>query len=993
MPTNAELVDAAMRYFFETALPEATGKRLGDLPSPKVHVGAYAAWTGGAVATSAGQQITPRYALRIGPELPTTQTPQGAATAVPESAPVRHLVWMRHKADARADDAAEIQRVMADLDSFADVLGLPASSGEEGTPASSEQPAPTTQAAAARAAEWARAVTESRDALANLSSLQQVPPAFSGLTTDVTTLRTVLRHFFTYADDGAHYARWAGTGRDADNPAHLTPEYKTHNVREVQLDREEIYLYGVVPEGILARTGDLGGGMFREIVVRFTPAADDGSRFTLNTLHTARWRRDAAPFTDFVFFYAGDGAGLPVPREVRARMSSGLMSLAAHDYDLAALRPGVGASPGQAARPDMVHLVAMVEGEPALPQGVLQANDGNVRLLISPPEQVPAIAALPQVRRLGVVSEHQLFNDLASNMVRAADLMAKLPAAKREGAGTLVGVIDTGIDGTHRAFTGRIHAVWDQGHPNPATSLPVAQRKTPAAANPGNAAYTAFNWGVELTGADVSHSVDLDGHGTHVAGIAAGAAVRDPAGAVLMPAGICPQARIAAVRAIATGGTRNDVVAGALWIFQKATELGVPCVINMSFGHHQHAHDGTDDTALALFNVLRSNNAYRPSRSFVAAAGNQREFKMHTWRRVAADNRFRRIGRVRTIPQQADGTVRAFERVDVWVRNPTQTCPVAFPLDLWIYIVPPAGGVIPAATRIVAVGSQATGLTTPPDPTAAAGTFAAQNTRIHVTSEMSNPVNGDHHFMILFQAIVPANGLSDTQWDLTLRNNTGHELEAHAWLPWARRDAGANPDSATFTDMLANDNRFLVGSPATNPSTVSVASCNSRTSWPNPANPGGPPVDLSVLGPLNEISVFSSPGPLRRASMAAGTMFANVTHEINAVDVTAPGAVLFSALSAQARASIQANEPHAVINNDTYATQGTSMASPVVAGLTAALLADEPNLTQPQILERLKAASTIPAATTFDKPAAPAGQKPLSRDWGYGLVNGGQLKP
>jgi len=82
-----------------------------------------------------------------------------------------------------------------------------------------------------------------------------------------------------------------------------------------------------------------------------------------------------------------------------------------------------------------------------------------------------------------------------------------------------------------------------------------------------------------------------------------------------------------------------------------------------------------------------------------------------------------------------------------------------------------------------------------------------------------------------------------------------------------------------------------------------------------------------------------------------------------------------------------------VINAQSVVQQGTSMASPVVAGLLANILAETPGLTLPQALTLLKNASTIPAGTTFDKPAAAAGTKPLSRDWGYGLVNAGLLKP
>ena len=47
-------------------------------------------------------------------------------------------------------------------------------------------------------------------------------------------------------------------------------------------------------------------------------------------------------------------------------------------------------------------------------------------------------------------------------MVSFPGLQAKIPAAKQDGTGVVVGVIDTGIDGGHPAFAGRIAAYWDQ---------------------------------------------------------------------------------------------------------------------------------------------------------------------------------------------------------------------------------------------------------------------------------------------------------------------------------------------------------------------------------------------------------------------------------------------------------------------------------------------------------------------------------------------------
>jgi hypothetical protein len=67
------------------------------------------------------------------------------------------------------------------------------------------------------------------------------------------------------------------------------------------------------------------------------------------------------------------------------------------------------------------------------------------------------------------------------------------------------------------------------------------------------------------------------------------------------------------------------------------------------------------------------------------------------------------------------------------------------------------------------------------------------------------------------------------------------------------------------------------------------------------------------------------------------------------------------------------------------------MAAPVVTGLVANLLADNRNLTLPQVLELLKKASTIPGTSSHQPPAA-SGPKPYGREWGYGLIDAGKLK-
>nr|WP_293074686.1 S8 family serine peptidase [Okeania sp. SIO3B5] len=96
----------------------------------------------------------------------------------------------------------------------------------------------------------------------------------------------------------------------------------------------------------------------------------------------------------------------------------------------------------------------------------------------------------------------------------------------------MIGIIDSGIDTTHPAFTGRILQIWDH-----------------TLSNDGNSEYPE---GLELTGnlpkRILAMSRDQTGHGTHIAGIAAG---NDPAFT-----GVAPAADLVIVKAVLTYSRR-----------------------------------------------------------------------------------------------------------------------------------------------------------------------------------------------------------------------------------------------------------------------------------------------------------------------------------------------------------------------------------------------------------------------------------------------------
>lgn len=994
-------VAAAIRFFFDTALPSATGKHWGDLHDPRCHLGTYATYSGAAVPTAFGPTITPKYVLNVSRRALAAPggRPDAQGASVGSDVEPRHLLWLRHAADAKVDSAEEIARVMADIDSFAHVFEAPASGAAPATPGAA--PAAPATSVDASAPAWGAAIASAavRSALPdNLAQLTTVPSGLSALVSTVPQLHAVLRHFFTYNDGGAYYPRWvspSGT-HDPAVAAQLGDAYKRENVREVRLERNQVYLYAVVPQSLLTGQGDQDTSIFREVVIRFDETDDSTTPFTLATVHTAQWRRNVGPHEDFVFFYTDVGEGLPLAPQERGKLNAPLAQflrryLASVDQRDAVLARGRNVvRRGGAA---YVNVIAAVEGNVTFPDGVLQFDTRRIRRLAIPVDKVADVARLPGVKRLSVLYQPRRNCDLIRTAIHFNDLLGRLPAAARNGQGVLVGVIDSGIDGSHPDFGNRLIAFWDQG------DTPLVAGPTPHGAHPANAAYDAWDYGVELQRAPLapaspnSPSTAQDdneaGHGTHVTGIAAGSGVPDPAhpGSFLVPPGFAGQAMIAVVRAIEVGN-QPSIVDGIDWIFQKATELNVPCVINMSFGHHGHPHDGTDDESLRIFtSCVDATGAYLPGRILVASAGNERTDHIHMRRSVPAHG-------------NADFPVQigpfSFARiVQLWIKNPNPANDpnAPFPVDVIVSGSSLRRNTPISVTNRVRIGTDAVN---PP--------FLAHRTQIEINTRRAGDLsNRDYMIEVIFTTTDPAPApgsnllqlpMLEETWTIRLSNQTGAALDAHAWaLLGCRLPTSIQPD----------DEAFLVGVPAVGPATVSVAANVTRQQWQ--ALGADNALHPSAAGINNpnppELAAFSSPGPLRFASVQPEAIY-GVTHEINAIDVAAPGAHTWSARSSQIPANSLAElVAEGLIPNDkSLMLSGTSMAAPVITGLIANILADTPTLTLPQVLDRLHRASHIPASSNFQQPGpggqpggTPPGHPGYSRDWGYGLVNAPELKP
>lgn len=223
-------------------------------------------------------------------------------------------------------------------------------------------------------------------------------------------------------------------------------------------------------------------------------------------------------------------------------------------------------------------------------------------LLTVPEDLVDTVSRLPQIEY--VEKPKRLFFSMADGK----EVSCVLPVTKRQpflsGKGILLAVIDSGIDYTNRNFRNadgstRILALWDQ------TVSPDAEK--------GFFPPEGFVTGTEFTREQINAALreadplrqyelvpsrDSSGHGTAVAGIAAGAAANVTGGVANNNyEGVAPESELLIVK---LGTPREnsfprttEMMRAVTYVVRKAQSINRPVAINLSFGNTYGAHDGS----------------------------------------------------------------------------------------------------------------------------------------------------------------------------------------------------------------------------------------------------------------------------------------------------------------------------------------------------------------------------------------------------------------
>lgn len=548
--------------------------------------------------------------------------------------------------------------------------------------------------------------------------------------------------------------------------------------------------------------------------------------------------------------------------------------------------------------------------------GTVLVSVGSIVGARVPASSVSGLALDPRVRAIELPSLVQSPRTNASVAeIRADQVHAGtngLPPTT--GQGVILGVIDTGLDVTHPDFSGdagsRVLYLWDISDPDASQTpdyLPYGREYSKA--------------DIDANPAGIGQK-DINGHGTHVAGAAAGngrgnAALR----------GVAPDADLIIVKGVRgsdpnAGFSELDVIAGCEYIFNRAALAGKPAVVNLSLGSAMTgSHDGTTLYEEALSSLTGQ------GRIIVAAAGNDGERMIHAGSTISEwtnpEFLFAAENVCLTNPGFCPGTPGyALSYADIWY-----TQGAIDGMAIAAYAVSPQGLTLTALVPLT-LGQTYT----------AAPIVKEDGTPLAFLDFVSSPdpqSNGDGNMYVsLSNNGEPSVDPSSLLWSFTFSGAGDGRVDL--WGSQPMPDIGVQVPIQVGTGAVHGDHSVMISTPAAGKSIISVGSYVTKNSW---TGLDGTTTRETALGSL---SSFSSNGPTRDGRIAPF--------------ISAPGEMIFAARTSTAADNMTANIPANVLEGGRYVgMQGTSMASPHVAGVVALMLQARPNLSAVQVGEILAA--------------------------------------
>ncbi len=409
---------------------------------------------------------------------------------------------------------------------------------------------------------------------------------------------------------------------------------------------------------------------------------------------------------------------------------------------------------------------------------------------------------------------------------------------------------------------------------------------------------------------------DTNGHGTHVTGSAAGYDAAFPP--------LHGGAKSANILFVKTTFYSDAILEGLTWLNEQAKALGKPIVVNMSLGSHYGPHDGTDPDTKAIDDLVAASNG---NLIVVRSAGNYAEDGAHG-----------------SVEATAAGSSMPFT-----VGNYTPASDAYDYMDFHFYfdasismsmrIKDSAGNYsdwfVPSGADYQGTMLDGTGYSIRNSTAAVA--YNSSLKLISVSLGESSQADGKY--------VRPGN------WTLEFKTASG-SARVDGWL----YDLGDKDLPGAFAPA---DKDMTLGNGACGKNIVSVAAYVSRQKWNS--------IDGQQYSYKNQtqdaIATFSSIGPTRDGRQKP--------------DVTAGGTQILSTRSAATAPDASYLPPE----GSTFYRymQGTSMASPTVAGAVALLKEAHPAWTYADVIDYFKTHSQGTTVHTT--------QGTWDKNWGWGVVD------
>ena len=538
----------------------------------------------------------------------------------------------------------------------------------------------------------------------------------------------------------------------------------------------------------------------------------------------------------------------------------------------------------------------------------------NLLTALIPVDRVMDVAALDNVRRVNVAELMTPSTNTARLITHASDVLTNSAAAIRQGlaqgydgTGVLLGIMDVGIDFQHIAFKD----------------------------SEGNSrivrAYV-YNGSTERYYTEVSSTApttddNTEDHGTHTASTAGGSSVVVNSNTVTVTddhthatyGGIAPGASL--YLAGVKGLNSVQLINATNSIVGYADSMDMPVVVSNSWGSQRGPHDGTGDLA-DVYNSLFNDS--HPNRIALFAASNDGGKSKdgegggyHVYGTASSTSPLGTIVRSNSYGNADGGYFYQGWIVSAWARNTNVDR-----LAVKIHVLNVNTGVILHTVEANSshvynnIGNYYTG---------SWGIYydivESDKTQVVLYSSgglTSNSYSNDDDYRrsnyTLAIEVYPYNSNATTVVDIWGVNHgyfTNHiTTNGHSWT--------AGSDDMCVSDQATIDN------------VISVGAYVSKNTWTNYQN-----IEcLSSMGPVGDIASFSS----------YATAEASPTEQ-QYPWITAPGSMLAAGVNHYHTTSVNSNSYYGtsraaslVVNNDNYPygmKQGTSMATPVAAGIVA----------------------------------------------------------